>query len=50
MVLYRLNGDVSSDNLSAIEPLLTQLTGGKVTPTPEGLHVDGRRKAPMPAT
>jgi hypothetical protein len=41
MVLYRLNGDVSSDNLSAIQPLLTQLTGGRVTPTPEGLHVDG---------
>jgi hypothetical protein len=41
MVRYRLSGDVSSANLSAIEPVLTQLTGGKVTPTPEGLHVDG---------
>ncbi len=41
LVLYRLNGDVSPENLSAIQPLLTQLTGGHVTPTPEGLHVDG---------
>jgi hypothetical protein len=41
MVLYRLNGDVSSENLSAIQPLLIRLTGGRVTPTPEGLHVDG---------
>jgi hypothetical protein len=41
MVLYRLSGDVSSDNLGAIQPLLTQLTGGQVNSTPEGLHVDG---------
>ena len=41
MVLYRLNGDVSSENLGAIQPLLIKLTGGQVTPTPEGLHVDG---------
>ena len=41
MVLYRLNGDVSSENLSAIQPLLIRLTGGQVTATPEGLHVDG---------
>jgi hypothetical protein len=41
MVLYRLNGDVSSENLSAIQPLLIKLTGGQVIPTPEGLHADG---------
>jgi hypothetical protein len=41
MVLYRLNADVSSENLSAIEPVLTQLTAGQVTETPKGLHVDG---------
>ncbi len=41
MVLYRLSGEVSSENLSAIQPLLTELTGGQVTPTPKGLHVEG---------
>jgi hypothetical protein len=41
MVLYRLNADVSSEDLSAIEPVLTQLTAGQVTETPKGLHVDG---------
>jgi hypothetical protein len=41
MVLFRLNGEVSSDNLSAIQPLLVQFTGGRVTSTPEGLHVEG---------
>ena len=41
MVLFRLNGEVSSDNLSAIEPLLVQFTGGQVTSTSEGLHVEG---------
>jgi len=41
MVLYRLNADVSSENLSAIEPVLTRLTAGQVTETPNGLHVDG---------
>jgi hypothetical protein len=41
MVLFRLNGEVSSDNLSAIQPLLVQFTGGQVISTPEGLHVEG---------
>jgi hypothetical protein len=40
MTLFRLNGDVSSENLSAVQPLLAQLTGGRVTPTPDGLHVE----------
>ena len=41
MVLFRLNGEVSSENLSAIQPLLAQFTGGQVTSTPAGLHVEG---------
>ena len=41
MVLYRLDGEVSSENLIAIRPLLTELTGGQVTTTPKGLHVEG---------
>jgi hypothetical protein len=41
MVLFRLNGEVSSENLSAIQPLLTQITGGQVTATAAGLHVEG---------
>jgi hypothetical protein len=41
MVLFCLNGEVSSENLSAIQTLLTQLTGGQVTATPAGLHVEG---------
>jgi len=41
VVLFRLNGEVSSENLSAIQTLLTQLTGGQVTATPAGLHVEG---------
>ena len=41
MTLFRLNGEVSSENLSAIQPLVAQLTGGQVTPTPDGLHVEG---------
>lgn len=41
MVLYRLSADVSSENLSAVEPVLTELTGGQVAGTPKGLHVDG---------
>jgi hypothetical protein len=41
VVLFRLNGEVSSENLSAIQTLLTQLTGGQVSSTPEGLHVEG---------
>lgn len=41
MVTFCLNGDVSSENLSAIRPLLTQLIDGQVTSTPDGWHVDG---------
>ena len=41
MVLFRLNGEVSSENLSAIQPLLTQVTGGQVIATAAGLHVEG---------
>jgi hypothetical protein len=41
MVLFCLNGEVSSENLSAIQILLTHLTGGQVTATPAGLHVEG---------
>jgi hypothetical protein len=41
MVMFRLNGDVSSENLTAIGPLLAQLLDGQVTPIPDGLHIDG---------
>src|SRR5271157_6468099 len=41
MVMFRLNGDVSSENLTAIGSLLAQLLDGQVTPTPDGLHIDG---------
>lgn len=41
MVLFRLNGDVSSENLSAIRPVLTQLIEGQVTATAGGWHIDG---------
>ena len=41
MAVYRLSAEVSSENLSAIRPVLTQLTGGQVTQTPKGLHVEG---------
>ena len=41
MVLSRLNGEVSSENLSAIQPLLTQIAGGQVTANVAGLHVEG---------
>jgi hypothetical protein len=41
MVLFRLNGEVSSENLSAIQPLLTQIAGGQVTANVAGLHVEG---------
>jgi len=34
MVMFRLNGDVSSENLTAIGPLLAQLLDGQVTPSP----------------
>jgi hypothetical protein len=41
VVLFRLEGEVRSEDLSAIQPLLTQLTGGQVTATSAGLHVEG---------
>ncbi len=41
VVLFRLNGEVISENLSAIQAVLTQLTGGQVAATPAGLHVEG---------
>ena len=41
VVLFRLKGEVSSENLSAIQPVLMQLTGGQVTATPAGLLVEG---------
>ena len=31
--MFRLNGDVNSENLTAIGPLLAQLLDGQVTPT-----------------
>jgi hypothetical protein len=39
--MFRLNGEVSSESLSAIRPLLTQLVDGQVTPTTDGLHLEG---------
>ena len=39
--MFRLNGEVSSENLSAVRPLISQLLDGQVTPTPDGLHLDG---------
>ena len=39
MVMFRLIGDVSSENLTAIGPLLAQLLDGQVTPTPASLHI-----------
>ena len=41
MATFRLNGDVSSENLDAIRPVLAQLLDGQVTPTADGLHLDG---------
>ena len=38
---FRLTGDVSSDNLSAVHPVLGQLIDGTVTATQAGLHVEG---------
>jgi hypothetical protein len=40
VVTFRLNGEVSSENLGAIRPLLVQLLDGQVTPSPDGLHLD----------
>jgi hypothetical protein len=41
VVLFRLDGEVSSENPGAIRPLLTHITGGQVTATAAGLHVEG---------
>jgi hypothetical protein len=41
MVMFRLNGNVSSENLSAVGPVLAQLVDGQVTSTPDGWHLDG---------
>jgi hypothetical protein len=38
---FRLTGNVSSENLDAIRPVLTQLIYGDVTATPDGWHVEG---------
>jgi hypothetical protein len=42
MVMFGLNGNVSSENLSAVRPVLAQLIDGQVTPTPDGWHLDGQ--------
>ena len=39
--MFRLNGEVSSENLNAIHPLLAQLLDGHIAPTPDGLHLEG---------
>jgi hypothetical protein len=39
--MFRLNADVSSENLGAVGPVLTQLVDGQVTRTPDGWHLDG---------
>jgi hypothetical protein len=39
--MFRLNGEVSSENLSAVRPALSQVFDGQVTPTPDGLHLEG---------
>lgn len=38
---FRLTGDVSSGNLSAVRPVLGQLIDGTVTATQAGSHVEG---------
>jgi hypothetical protein len=39
--LFRIGGDVSSANTSAILPALALLADGSVTSTPAGLHIEG---------
>jgi hypothetical protein len=39
--MFRLNGEVSSENLNAVGPVLTQLVDGQVTRTPDGWRLDG---------
>jgi hypothetical protein len=42
MARFRLIGDVSSDNLAAVRPVLIQAVGlVAVTDTPDGVHVEG---------
>ena len=42
MTQFRLTGEVSSDDLAAVVPVLAQMLGsGSVTETPGGLHVEG---------
>jgi hypothetical protein len=39
---FSLTGEVSSDDLDAVRPVLTQTVGNaSVTPTTDGLHVEG---------
>jgi len=40
--MFRLNGNVSSENLTAVGPVLAQLVDGQVTSTPDGWHLDGQ--------
>ena len=39
--MFRLNGEVSSESLDAIRPVLIQLVDGQVTPAPDGLRLEG---------
>jgi hypothetical protein len=39
--MFRLNGDVSSENPSAVRALLAELVDGQVSSTPDGWHLDG---------
>lgn len=42
MTRFRLTGDVSSDDLAAVRPVLAQMVGGAaVTEIQDGLHVEG---------
>jgi len=38
---FQLVADVSSDDPTAVEPVLRAITGLKVTPLPEGFHIEG---------
>jgi hypothetical protein len=41
VALFRLSGDVSSEDISALLPVFTRIVDGDVTSTPSGLHVEG---------
>jgi hypothetical protein len=41
VVTFRISAHVSSENLSAIRPVLTELIDGQVTSMPDGLRVEG---------